>query len=64
MQSYKVLLEEFPLPSLSLLNKISTGNIDALKPAKLLLENGKMSQDVCIIFSEIFLHKIKGGHFR
>ena len=57
MQPYKVLLEEFPLPSLSLLNKISSGNIDALKSAKLLLENGKMSQDVCIIFDEIFLQK-------
>ena len=52
-----MLLEEFPLPSLSLLNKISSGNIDALKSAKLLLENGKMSQDVCIIFDELFLQK-------
>ena len=55
--SYKVLLEEFPLPSLSLLNKISSGNIDALKSAKLLLKNGKMSQDVCVILDEMFLQK-------
>ena len=57
MQSYKVLLEEFRLPSLSLLNKICSGNIDALKAAKLLLENGKMSQDVSIIFDEMYIQK-------
>ena len=42
MLCYKVLLEDFPLPSLSLLNKISSGKIDALKCAKILLENSKM----------------------
>ena len=30
LQSYKLLLDEFPLPSISLLNKIKEGNIDAL----------------------------------
>ena len=29
LQSYKLLLDEFPLPSISLLNKIKEGNIDA-----------------------------------
>ena len=36
LQSYKLLLDEFPLPFISLLNKIKEGNIDALKGAKLL----------------------------
>ena len=45
LQSYKLLLDEFPLPSMSLLNKIKEGNNDALKAAKLLLENISISKD-------------------
>ena len=38
-QSYMLLLNEFPLPSISLLNKIKEGNnIDALKAAKACLK--------------------------
>ena len=40
LQVYKLLLEEFYLPSLSLLHKISKGKIDALKSLKILRENG------------------------
>ena len=43
LQSYKLLLDEFPLLSISLLNKIKEQNIDALKAAKLLLENSSFS---------------------
>ena len=37
-QTYRLLLEPLPLPSLSLLKKLTFGNVDAIKVAKLLLE--------------------------
>ena len=37
-QTYKLLIEQFPLPSLSLLKQLSTGGIDAVKVAKVPLE--------------------------
>ena len=42
LQSYK--LDEFPLPSISLLNKIKEGNINALNAEQLLLENSSISK--------------------
>ena len=48
IQSYKVSLQDFPLPSLSLLQKISSGTIDAVKCANALRIEGKISEDVCI----------------
>ena len=57
LQSYKLLLDEFPLPSISLLNKIKKGNIDALEAAKLLLENNSISKDIVVLFDEMYLQK-------
>ena len=48
VQSYKLLLDEFRLSSLSLLRKIVTGDIDAVKSAKLLQDEEKMSGDACV----------------
>ena len=65
-QSYKLLLDEFSLPSISLLNKIKEGNIDALKAAKLLLENSSISKDIVVLFDEMYLQKCVeycGGEF-
>ena len=65
-QSYKLLLDEFSLPSISLLNKIKEGNIDALKAAKLLLENSSISKDIVVLFDEMYLQKCAeycGGDF-
>ena len=65
-QSYKLLLDEFSLPSISLLNKIKEGNIDALKAAKLLLENSSISKDILVLFDEMYLQKYVeycGGEF-
>ena len=53
LQSYKLLLDEFPLPSISLLNKIKEENIDALKAPKLLLENSSISKYIVILFDEM-----------
>ena len=57
MQSKKLLLDESPLPPISLLNKIKKGNIDALKAAKLLLENSSISEDIVVLFDEMYLQK-------
>ena len=66
LQSYMLLLDEFLLPSISLLNKIKEGNIDALKAAKLLLENSSISKDIAVLFDEMYLQKCVefcGGEF-
>ena len=45
------------LPSLSLLQKVSSGTIDAAKCANKLRIEGKISEDVCMIFDEMYLLK-------
>ena len=50
-QAYKLLLEKFPLPSISLLNKIQQGDVDAIKAIKYLREKGKISNAIILIFS-------------
>ena len=57
VESYKLLLDEFRLPSLSLLQKTVTGDRDAAKSAKLLKDEGKISSDVCLIFDKMHLQK-------
>ena len=57
IQSYKVLTQDFPLPSLSLLQKISSGTIDAVKCENALRIEVKISEDVCLIFHEMYLQK-------
>ena len=57
LKSYKLLLGDFPLPSISLLNKITEGNIDALREAKLLLENSSIYKDIVVLFDGIYLQK-------
>ena len=57
VQSYKLLLDEFQLPSLLQLQKIVTGDIDAAKSAKLLKDKEKISSDVCFIFDKMYLQK-------
>ena len=60
IQSYRMLLEHFPLPSLSLLHKISSGTIDAVKCAQTLGNQGNVSSDVCLMFDEMYLEKCEG----
>ena len=60
-QAYKLLLEEFSMPSLSLLEKISKGGVDPVKSAKLLLAKGRISEDVILMIDEMYLHtEIRG----
>ena len=51
----QMLLEDFPLPSLSLLSKIGKGKIDAIKDAQALKKDGKISEDICLLFDKMYL---------
>ena len=57
VQAYKLMLEQFPLPSLRLLKKLTEGGIEPLKATKVLLEQGKIGTDVLMI-DEVYLQKI------
>ena len=57
LQSYKLLLEEFPMPSISTLHRIQAGGVDSLKAAKKLREKGHISSDVILMVDEMFLQK-------
>ena len=57
LQAYKVMMEEFKLPSLALLQKLTAGKIDTMKTAKLLKETRSISEDVILMFDEMFLEK-------
>ena len=52
-----MLLGHFPLPSLSLLHKISSSTIDGAKCAQTQRNEGKISNDVCLMFDEMYLQK-------
>ena len=55
-QAYKLLLEQFPLPSLSLLKKLYKGGMEPLKAVKILLDQGKIGKDI-VLLDEIYLQK-------
>ena len=61
-QAYSLLLNEMALPSFSLLQKLSKGSLDALKVAKALLEDGKISRDIVLLFGEMYLQKSSQYH--
>ena len=50
-----MLLEGFPLPPLSLLSTISKVKIDAIKCVQALKKAGKTSDDICLLFGEMYL---------
>ena len=52
-----MLLEHFPLPSLSLLSKFIQRKIVAIKYAQYLKENGEISEDICLLCDEMYLQK-------
>ena len=56
-QAYSLLLNEFPLPSLSLLKKLSSGGIDCVKAIQLLLKEEKVSADCVLMLDEMYLQK-------
>ena len=56
-QAYKLLLEQFPLPSLSLLKKLNKNGMEPVKAVKVLLDQGEIGEDVVLLFDEIYLQK-------
>ena len=56
-QAYKLLLEQFPLPALSLLKKLNKGGMEPIKVVKVLLDQGKIGEDVVLLLDEIYLQK-------
>ena len=56
-QAYRLLLEKFPLPSMSLLDRLQRGCIDSMSSASLLRENGKISEDIILLCDEMYLQK-------
>ena len=52
-----LLIKEFPFPSLFLLKKITEGQLDAVKCVKSLKSQGVISEDVVLMFDEIYLQK-------
>ena len=65
-QSYSLLIKDLPLPSFSLLKKLSQGGIAPMKALKLLLEKGNIDVDVILIIDEMYLqrsYEYSGGMF-
>ena len=56
-QTCRLLLEQLPLPFLSLLRKLASGRVDAVKVIKMLLENGSISEDCVLIVDKMYLQK-------
>ena len=56
-QAYKLLLEQYPLPSLTLLKKINNGGMEPIKVVKNLLDQGKIREEVVLLLDEIHLQK-------
>ena len=56
-QAYKLLSEQFPLPSFSPLKKLNKNGMEPVKAVKVLLDQGEIGEDVVLLFDEIYLQK-------
>ena len=61
-QVYKQLLGKFPLPSISLWNKIQQGGMNSIKALKILRQNGKILNDCILMADEMYLEKATQYH--
>ena len=61
-QTYKQLLEKFPLPSVFLLNKKQQGGVNSKRALMILRENGKISNDCILMVDEMHLEKATQYH--
>ena len=57
LQAYKLLLEKFCFPSLSLLAKLKSGKLDVIKAAELLRQKKILSNNLVLITDETYLKK-------
>ena len=53
-QMYKLFLKELPLPLLGIFKKLTSGEVDLLKVAKLLLEKQVVPSDSVSIIDEMY----------
>ena len=58
-QCYKYLLNHFPLPSFSTLNKLKQDDLDSLNALKVLQRASKISDDILVMVNEMHLRKSK-----
>ena len=66
LQAYNLLLDKFPLPSISLLKRIKKGGVDSIKAIVKLREDGKISPHIVLMVDEVFLQKgtqYQGGEY-
>ena len=54
---HRILLEDFPFPSLLLLEKINRGDTDAVKCRQSLNNGGKLSENSCLFLNELHPQK-------
>ena len=54
LQAYRLFLEKFPLPSISLLRKLQGSGVDSMKAIIRLRDTGEMSSDLCLMIDEMY----------
>ena len=54
LQTYRLLMKDFPFPSLSLLKKITEGELDAVTCAKSLKSQEVISEDVVLMLDQVY----------
>ena len=57
LQTYQLLMKDFPFPSLSPLKKSTEGKLDAVKCPKSLKSQGVICEDIVLMFDEIHLQR-------
>ena len=57
LPAYQQLVKNFPLPSVSLLKRLSQGGVEPLKAVKLLLNEREINKDIVLIADKMYLRK-------
>ena len=57
LPAYQLLVKHFPLPSVSLLKRLSQEGLEPLKAVKLLLNERKIDKDIVLLTDEMYLQK-------
>ena len=57
LQTYQLLMKQFPFPSFSLLKKVTGRQLDIVKCTKSLKSQGVILKDVVLMFDEMYLQK-------
>ena len=55
LPAYQLLVKHFPLPSVSLLKRLSQGGLKPLKAVKVLLNERKIDKDIVLLTDEMYL---------